>query len=111
MQKKTSTQSFPNSHRNGEVSTKSKDLKDFSCDFLNSLYKGQQPSKEAMAKLLDNLSISFTNAMNEELIKPFNTLEFFKAIEGMANGKAQGHDGILIEFLKVCWHLVGEEFF
>lgn len=49
--------------------------------------------------------------MNEELIKPFSALEFLKAIEGMANGKAPGHDGILIEFLKVCWHLVGDFIF
>lgn len=49
--------------------------------------------------------------MNEELIKPFTILEFFKAIEGMANGKAPGHDGIPIEIFKACWHIVGEDFF
>lgn len=29
----------------------------------------------------------------------------------MADGKALGHNGIPIEFFRVCWHIVGEEFF
>lgn len=40
-----------------------------------------------MAEVYEGLLVSFTEDMNEELIKSFSTLEFFKAIEGMADGK------------------------
>lgn len=46
--------------------------------------------------------MTFINAMNEELIKPFTPLELFKAIKKMARKKAPGHDGIPIEFFKKC---------
>lgn len=58
------------------VSTKRKDLEDICYEFYGSLHKGQQSSKEAMAEVLDGLPISFIDAMNDELVKPFTTLNF-----------------------------------
>lgn len=49
-----------------------------------------------MAKVLNGLPTSFTNAMNKELVKHFTTLKFFKVVEGMTDGKAPGHDDIPI---------------
>lgn len=63
-----------------------------------------------MAKVLNGLPNSFTEDMNEELIKPFSAMEFFTAIEGMADGKTPGHDGIPIESFKKYWKFIGEEF-
>lgn len=51
-----------------------------------------------MVEVLKDLLASFIQNMNEELTKPFSTLKFFMAIEVMANSKAQGHNGIPIEF-------------
>lgn len=93
------------------VSTKKNVLEDICFEYYGSLYKGQQTSAEAMSEVLDGLPVSFTDAMNEKLAKPFTILEFLKEVEGMANGKAPGHDGIPIYFFKECWHIVREGFF
>lgn len=51
---------------NGLLSTKRKDLVDICSEFYGSLSKGQQSLEKTMAKVLDVLPISFTDAMNEK---------------------------------------------
>ena len=58
------------------VSTKRKGLENVCFDFYGLFYKGQQSPKEAMAKVLNGLLLSFTNAMNEELVEPFTIIDF-----------------------------------
>lgn len=78
-------------------------------DFCGSLYQGNHCSKTSLAEVLEGMSVSFTDAMHEELVKPFIILEIFKVVEGMADAKALGHNDIPIEYFKACWHIVGEE--
>lgn len=85
------------------------ELEDICFDLYIKLYKGQQISKEAILKVFDDLPTSFTEDINEEVIKRFTTLELFKSIKGMVDGKAIGHDGILVNFFKKCWKFIGEK--
>lgn len=50
------------------------------------------------------------DSVNEELIKPLTIEELFNAIKHMPGGKVLGHDGIPIEFFKMCWRVIGEDF-
>lgn len=72
----------------GEVVNQKQGLEDICFDYFSNLYKCQQVSEKAMAKVLDGLAVPFKEEMNEELIKPFIEMEFFQAIEGMVGGKA-----------------------
>lgn len=94
----------------GEVVNKRVELEGISFDFYKALYKRNHISEDALREVLEDLPTSFTKDMNEELVKPFSVMEFYKAIEGMVDGKAPGHDGIPIEFFKKCWRFIGEEF-
>lgn len=51
-----------------------------------------------MTEVIEGLTTTFKEDMNEELTKPLSSMEFFKAIEEMVKGKAPGHDGIPMEF-------------
>lgn len=42
------------------------------------------------------LHVLFTHAMNEKLVISFTTLELFKLVKHMVDGKALGLDGISI---------------
>lgn len=66
-------------------------------EFYKELCECQQIFEVASVEVFEGLPIVFTDDMNEELTKPFS-MEFFKAIEGMTDGKTLGHDGILVEF-------------
>jgi hypothetical protein len=44
--------------------------------------------------------------MNDKLIKYFTIFEIHRAIKGMEDVKALHNNGIPIEFLKECWHIV-----
>lgn len=95
-------------NRRGEVVNKKAELEDIFFDFYSTLYKGPHTSEGAMMEVFDGLQVSFTEDMNTKLTKPFTIMEFFKAIEGMADGKALRHDGIPVEFFKKCWNLLGK---
>lgn len=85
-------------NRRVEVVNERLELEDICFDFYSALYKGQHILEGAILEVFDGLLASFTEDMNMELFKQFFALEFFKAIERMANGKALGHDSILVEF-------------
>lgn len=50
--------------------------------------------------MLNGLTVSFIDAMNEKLVPPLTTLELFKAVKGMVDGNTLGHDDIPIDFFK-----------
>lgn len=50
-----------------------------------------------MAEVLECLLVSFIDAMNEGLAKPFTILDNFQSSWGMAYGKAPRHDDVPIE--------------
>lgn len=86
------------------------DLEEICLEFYKDLYKGQPTLEEALMEVFEGLPVAFTEDMNEELTKPFSSMEFFKAIEGMTDGKAPGHEGIPAEFFFKCWKFIGDEF-
>ena len=48
--------------------------------------------------------------MNEALSKEITEEELGRAVTSMAKGKAPGHDGIPVKFLKKMWHSIGKDF-
>jgi hypothetical protein len=82
-------------------------------EYYSKLYKGAPASREqegareqALASIGDRLSAE----MKTRLQAPIGLSEVEEALKGMASGKSPGLDGVVIEFYKVFWELIGEEF-
>ena len=50
-----------------------------------------------------------TNAMNDELNKPYTREEVKKALFNIGDLKAPGPDGLHAVFYKRFWHIIGED--
>jgi hypothetical protein len=48
--------------------------------------------------------------MNGYLAKPLSKEELYLVMKALANGKSLSLDGIIVEFYKYFWYLIGEDF-
>lgn len=65
----------------------------------------QDPSQA----VLDKEKARVTNAMNDELAKPYTREEVKKALYNIGDLKAPGPDGLHTVFYKRFWHIIGED--
>ena len=96
---------------NGRLFTKREDLAKICLDFYSNLYKLKGVSEPAIQEILEDLPVTFTDAMNETLEQEITVEELASAIRSMAKGKAPGHDGIPIEFFQLLWTTIGPDFY
>jgi hypothetical protein len=87
-----------------------KDLKIIMKDCYVDPYTHKDITKEALAKVIDEVSAIFTNAMNETLGKEITKNELHRAVKSVARGKAPGHDGIPLGFFQNICHTLSKNF-
>lgn len=78
----------------GRCFTKNEDLERNIKDFYEELYAHEDISEETLARVMEGVTATFTNAINETLSKEITENELQGAVNSMAKGKAPGHDGI-----------------
>ena len=66
--------------------------------------------QERINAALQRISKKVTQAMNSKLCVPIELDELERAMKAMACEKAPGPDGVIIEFFKTLWHLVGPDY-
>ncbi len=82
-------------------------------NFYSKLYEQGDMSKETISiryKMLDVITIRFTNKMNTELEQPIIKKELKEAIEEMATKKTPRLDGIALEFFMKIWLIIRQEY-
>lgn len=92
-------------------------LNDIVINYYRELYaaKGISPDmKLAEDTLIDMIPVSFTDHFSPGILKilgaPPDAGELFSALQHMAPGKSPGPDGILTDFYKHFWKLLGNDF-
>jgi len=85
----------------GDVVTEQEELEKVAKDFYVNLFTAQ----EALDN--DHVPMKVTQQMNEELIKPFTTIEVERALFMMEANKAPGPNGFTAGFYQHHWKLLG----
>jgi hypothetical protein len=82
-------------------------------DYYSKLYRrppGSSAQSGACEQALACVSDRLFPEMKARLKAPVGKLELDEALKGMASGKSSGPDGVVIEFYKVFWDLIGEDY-
>jgi hypothetical protein len=82
-------------------------------DFYKDLFTEPAPSPDDTQQMLDILRSvpkKVTTEMNTRLRAPIELGELEQAMKAMANEKAPGPDGVVIEFFKLHWKVVGADY-
>jgi hypothetical protein len=82
-------------------------------DFYGKLYKARDDTPaaaEAKAKALDHISNCLPPAMKEKLRALVSLSELQKVLSEMKPDKSPGPDGIILEFFREYWALIGKEY-
>lgn len=85
--------------------------------YYQNLYAAVDPSPEhegSSARILDGIQPTFRSRFSAEDLEalgdPPTAQELHKAIKAMASGKSPGPDGVVVEFYKHFWGLIGNDF-
>jgi hypothetical protein len=82
-------------------------------DFYSNLYRERPPNQETaqvQAHLLDGVQSRFSQAMVEILKAPIQLAELSWALQDMVSHKSPGYDGVITEFYKALWPVIGNDF-
>jgi uncharacterized coiled-coil protein SlyX len=88
-------------------------LENICWDFYSNLYSQRMMNQEsilAQEQVLAGIQPRLSQAMTEILKAPIQLQELTQALQDMASHKAPGHDGVITEFYKALWPIIGKEF-
>jgi len=77
--------------------------------YYQSLYAVKPTLQEAQNFFLNNIQQTL-DPSNTTLMSPISPEEIHHTILQMANGKSPGPDGLTIEFYKIFWHTIAQDF-
>jgi len=98
----------------GSILHEREDLENICVQFYTELYAWETLSPHMLADRADVLNPiphRFSPNMIHQLDQPLTKQELHDALLSMANGKSPGPNGIITEFFKRFWDLIGDEFF
>ena len=78
-------------------------------DFYSKLFTRDNVDLTAQADLLAGLSKTVPDDVNELLGGEITTVELWKALSKMKNGKSPGSDGLPREFYRTFWAIIGQD--
>jgi hypothetical protein len=99
--------------QNGLLHTDQMTMETIASKFYGDLYSAPTRTTaedEALVKALSSIGNRFTRDMKESLNASIIMPELEAAFKEMQAGKAPGPDGIIVEFYKLFWELIGGEF-
>jgi hypothetical protein len=97
----------------GQLHTSQPTMSQICQEFYGKLYTARvetTASAEAKAQALRHISNRLTPAMKATLSASVSVGELQKALSEMKLGKSSGPDGIILEFYREYWPLIGEEY-
>ena len=94
----------------GVYETKVENILKKQVEFYENLFQSEGYDEESANYLLDKLDITLDRDDRNKLESDLTDVELKKAIDKMANNKAPGEDGIIAEFYKKYWYLIGGDF-
>ena len=85
-----------------------KDIQNQQVIFYKNLFTSQNINEDK-SYFLSNPEKKLSDNSKQNLEREISLDEIAKAIKKMANNKSPGEDGIIIEFYKIFWNLIGED--
>lgn len=98
--------------QNGQIYTDQPELANVCHAYYQKIYKARETpivAEATQTHALGYLSNRLSMETKANLGLPITKEELYMAMKDMANGKALGPDGIILEFYSVFWELIGHD--
>ena len=111
LEKKHGTENWFSAMRNndGSLATSIFDICDSWVFYYNSLFSSSPTDPSVQSSLLDKLSSVIPVGEVPVCEGPLSCEEVFTALQGMAQGKTPGRDGLPVEFYTCFWEVLGSD--
>ena len=77
--------------------------------FYEKLYTSQETNDEIAEKFRKTITTKLSDEQNDILNSDITEDEILAGLKSMSNNKSPGPDGIIVEFYKEFWRLLGED--
>jgi len=94
----------------GSKTSDPKKMRKIAVDFYSDLFRADMCDSQSTLDLLENLP-TIGGEQRASLDSIFSFQELTEAVQQMKPGRAPGIDGLPVEFYKVMWGIIGEDFY